>query len=119
MITITSKISSGLTASRPIKTVPVSRHCNNCHAQPYILHNISNQVRSSTRAQSKRANEEDEKLIEEMKRAAEKGDLLENSAVDALVKVLAVSAAVGVVVVLAYLAQPVIQNTVASFPTAS
>ncbi|GLI60660.1 hypothetical protein VaNZ11_002860 [Volvox africanus] len=119
MTTITSKVSSGLTASRPIKTIPISRNRSNRHAQPYVLYNVSNQMRSPTRAQSKRANEEDEKLIEEMKRAAEKGDLLENSAVDALVKVLAVSAAVGVVVVLAYLAQPVIQNTVASFPTAS
>ncbi|GIL91024.1 hypothetical protein Vretimale_9471 [Volvox reticuliferus] len=119
MTTITGKVLSGLTASRPIKAVPISRNRNNWQAQPCTLHNVSNQMRSSTRTYSKRATEEDEKLIEEMKRAAEKGDLLESSAVDALVKVLAVSAAVGVVVVLAYLAQPVIQNTVASFPTAS
>ncbi len=36
----------------------------------------------------------------------------------ALLQVLAVAGAVGVIVVLAYLAQPVIQNTIASFPSA-
>ncbi|KXZ55343.1 hypothetical protein GPECTOR_3g474 [Gonium pectorale] len=68
---------------------------------------------------AKRATEEDERLIEEMKRAAEKGDMMEGGFASAFVSVLAVAGAVGVVVVLAYLAQPVIQNTIQSFPSAS
>ncbi len=36
---------------------------------------------------SKRATEDDEKLIEEMKRAAEKGDLLESGVADVAIKV--------------------------------
>ncbi|GFR48200.1 hypothetical protein Agub_g10017 [Astrephomene gubernaculifera] len=76
-------------------------------------------LRQTTLLRAKRATEEDERLIEEMKRAAEKGDLLEGGFAEVLVKILAVVAILGLFAWLGYLAQPVIDNTVASFPSAA
>ncbi|GLC43241.1 hypothetical protein PLESTB_001495100 [Pleodorina starrii] len=118
MAAIAGKVPSTLTHRSSTNIRPVPAGLSHWRAQPHFPHHVANQARQSTRVHSKRATEEDERLIEEMKRAAEKGGVLESGVADAFVKVLAVSAAVGVVIVLAYLAQPVIQNTVASFPSA-
>ncbi|PNW88615.1 hypothetical protein CHLRE_01g037200v5 [Chlamydomonas reinhardtii] len=69
--------------------------------------------------QAKRATDADEKLIEEMKRAAEKGDVLEGGVAEVGVKILAVAAIVGLIVVIGYLGAPVAENTFGIFPRAS
>ncbi|KAG2448570.1 hypothetical protein HYH02_006461 [Chlamydomonas schloesseri] len=77
------------------------------------------QLRKQTVAQAKRATDEDEKLIEEMKRAAEKGDMLEGGVAEVGIKILAVAAIVGLIVVIGYLGEPVVENTFGIFPRAS
>ncbi|PNH10789.1 hypothetical protein TSOC_002422 [Tetrabaena socialis] len=72
----------------------------------------------STRLNAKRATEADERVIEEMKRDAEKGDMLDGGAADTLYKVFIVSVSVGLVVWLAFLGAPVIEGTLAAFPSA-
>ncbi|KAG2444865.1 hypothetical protein HXX76_001603 [Chlamydomonas incerta] len=69
--------------------------------------------------QAKRATDADEKLIEEMKRAAEKGDMLEGGVAEVGVKVGLIVAIVGLVVVIGYLGAPVVENTLGIFPRAS
>lgn len=68
---------------------------------------------------AKRATEADEKLIEEMKAAADKGDLWEGGVAGAAVAVLAVTLAVAFVVVIGFAGEPIVENTVNSFPTAA
>ncbi|KAG2496242.1 hypothetical protein HYH03_005840 [Edaphochlamys debaryana] len=91
--------------------IPARSGARTFRAQPVELG-----ARQLTLVRAKRATEQDEREIEEMKRQAEKGDLLEGGVADVGVKLVAVAGFVATVLLLGTLAQPVIQNIINTFP---
>lgn len=60
---------------------------------------------------------EDDKVYEQMKKEIESQDIWDSEISSVVIKILIIAASIGTVVLLVYAAQPVITNTINSFPT--
>mmetsp|Transcript_5370 Transcript_5370/g.11792 ORF Transcript_5370/g.11792 Transcript_5370/m.11792 type:complete len:126 (-) Transcript_5370:340-717(-) len=98
---------------------PAARHAMQKQLS-YTLPGQKSLIKQQSRVSRVNANSREEAEIEAMKRQASSGkDIWDSEVFSTIFKVIIVSGIVGVSILLFYVGQPVINNVVNSFPTAS